>query len=263
VKRLILAEVSSQVVPRRGSFGTEFTEFGQAADQFIDLAQPVKRVASPGRRKVSMLCEASGSIAKGVARLLPPRSAPEDASYAIGRIGERVLEPAIECAVHEVARSVFRRNLKKWINPCLDRTLAQQIAAESVDRANARELKLRRSLRQPRGSLGGYVWCVAGPFYLCTQPQLHFTGGFFGERDRDDVLEGAYTLADECDYPAYQRGRLPSSGRCLDEQRRVEIIQNSTSCLRIGQVIPRDGHIMSRNLRRGSSWAFDLRRVRR
>ena len=67
------------------------------------------------------------------------------------------------------------------------------------------------------------IFGVTGAFYLCPQPQLHFTGGLFGERDRDDAVESAYALANQSDDPANQRRGFASSGCSFDEQCRAEI----------------------------------------
>ena len=64
-----------------------------------------------------MLREVCGGIAKRVTRFLKPRSAAKDTAYAVGRIGEVVLEPGIKGALHQVCRLVLGGDLEKWVNP--------------------------------------------------------------------------------------------------------------------------------------------------
>ena len=72
-----------------------------------------------------MLRETCSGVAQGIARFLRPRSPSQDASQAVGRIGEGILEPAVKGAIHDVSCLVFGGNLEQWVNPCLDRTLAE------------------------------------------------------------------------------------------------------------------------------------------
>jgi hypothetical protein len=89
--------------------------------------------------------------------------------------------------------------------------------------ADPGEFELRQSFRQAGRSLGINVRCVAGTFYFCSQPQLHFTGGLFGEGNCNDTVEGAYPLANQSNDPAHQRSGLARPGGRLDEQRGAEI----------------------------------------
>ena len=87
-----------------------------------------------------MLRETGSGIAQRITRFLKPRSPSKDASHAVGRIGEGMLEPVVKSAIHNVCCLVLRGNLEQWINLCLDRTLAEQVATERVDGANPGEL---------------------------------------------------------------------------------------------------------------------------
>ena len=70
------------------------------------------------------------------------RAATEDAADPFGRVGERLLEPAVEGAPEERAGDVLGRDLEERIDPRLDRPLAEEIAAEGVNRADPRLLEL-------------------------------------------------------------------------------------------------------------------------
>jgi hypothetical protein len=41
--------------------------------------------------------------------------------------------------------------------------------------------------------------CSTGAFYFGTQSQLHFSGRLLGERDGDDTIESAFSIANERD----------------------------------------------------------------
>src|SRR5262249_6351445 len=122
---LNLTKVFGQVIVWLRGLGPEFTKLGQASDQLIDLARPIKRITSPGRRKVPRLGESCGGVAKGIARFLRPPSPPKDASHAVGGTSEGALEPAVKGAVHEIARLIFGGYLEQRIDSCFDRTLAE------------------------------------------------------------------------------------------------------------------------------------------
>ena len=97
----------------------------------------------------------------------------------------------------------------------------KEIAAEGVDRADARELERLEGaiekcpLFRPRGR--------ADRFDLATQLELRFAGRFFGKGHRDDAVEGRNPGADETDDPPHESCRLARSGRRLDKEGRAEI----------------------------------------
>ena len=88
-----------------------------------------------------MLDKTAERAAQHLARLLAFRSPPEDAPHALRRVGERRLEPALEGPIGKTLSFVFRRDLEQRIDPRFHRPLAQKIAAESVNGADAGKLE--------------------------------------------------------------------------------------------------------------------------
>jgi hypothetical protein len=88
-----------------------------------------------------MLDKTAERAAQHLARLLAFRSPSEDAPHALGRIGERCLEPALEGPVGKALSVVFSRDLEQRIDPRFHRPLSQEIAAKSVNGADAGKLE--------------------------------------------------------------------------------------------------------------------------
>ena len=90
-------------------------------------------------------------------RSLAFRPASEDAAYSLWRVGERRLKPALKCPIGNVSSLVLRHNFKQRIHPCLDRPLAQQIAAEGMNGVDSGKLELLQRLFEARPLLGSAV----------------------------------------------------------------------------------------------------------
>ena len=164
------------------------------------------------------------------------------------------LEPALESLVGKSLGLVLGSNLEQRIDPGLDRPLAEKIAAEGVDRADARELEfLERASSRSRCSRRCFR---SGPLDLAAEAQLHLAGGLLGEGDRDDAVERADARADQRDDAADQRGGLAGSGRRLDEEARAELGQDPAARLGIGKI----GHGDARSVRSGSRRSLRLPR---
>ena len=151
----------------------------------------------------------------------------------------------------------FRSNLEERVDPCLDRPLMKKVAAEGVDRADARKLQFLERAVQP-------IAFLARRFRprlldLAAEAQLHLAGRLFGEGDRDDPVERAGASADQPDDPTDQRGCLAGSRRRLDEEARAELGQDPAACLSVGEI----GHGDARTARSGSRRSCGFRAARR
>ena len=213
------------------------------------------------RRQGSGKSRCSRRLLHGAAQLLarglPARSASENASNALRRIGENPLEPALEGFVGKRFGLLLGGNFEERVNPCLDRSLVQKVAAEGVNRADTSEFQLLERAVEPVALLG----CRPGSRLLDLAPQakLHLAGRLLGEGDRDDPVERAGAGADQPDDPADQSGGLAGPRRRLDEEARAELGQDPAACLGVGEI----GHGNARTARSGSRLPCGFRAVRR
>src|SRR5262249_62302010 len=86
----------------------------------------------------------SGAVLESPSAPLLAQPAPD----ALTRRCQLPLEPAIEDAREQAARHIVGGHLELRINPRLHRPLAQQLGAECVDGADARDLELRQGVPQ-------------------------------------------------------------------------------------------------------------------
>ena len=149
-----LGQIASKVVARPRARGGKRSELGQLVHQRVDRAVPVEGIAAPGLRKIAVLAKTVHRAAQLLARGLPARSASEDAAYALRRIGQNPLEPALESFVRKRLGLFLGSNFEERVDPCLDRPLMEKVAAEGVDRADARELQFLERAVQPIALLG-------------------------------------------------------------------------------------------------------------
>ena len=113
----------------------------------VDRAVPVKGIAAPGLWKIAMLAEALHGVAHLLPRELHAGSASENPANAFRRIGERALEPTLEGFVSKGFGCLLGGDFKQGVNPCLDRSFVQKVAAEGVYRADTSEFQvLERAL---------------------------------------------------------------------------------------------------------------------
>jgi hypothetical protein len=161
----------------------------------------------------------------GSAQLLawhdPLGPAPQDPANAFGRVGKNCLEPPIKGFIGKRLRFLVGSNLEQRIDGGLDGALVKKVAAEGVDRTDARKLEFLEGAIEPGALFRPGI--DAGRLDFSAEVELCFPGGFLREGDRNDALECANTSADESHDPPYEGGRLSSSGRCLDKKGRAEL----------------------------------------
>ena len=174
-----------------------------------------------------MFAQAVHGRAQLLTRHHPIGPAPQHAANAFGRIGEHPLEPAIKGFVRKGLRFLVGGNLEQRVDARLDRALVKKVGAEGVDRTDARQLQLLQRTIEPSAVFR--LGRAAHRLNCAAKVKLGFPGCFFGESDRDDAVERAKTGADEPDDPPYERGRLSSSGRCLDKKGRAEFRRDAAA----------------------------------
>ena len=108
-----------------------------------------------------MLDKGTKRIAQHLPRLPASRPASEDPRYSLWRIGERRLEPALECPIGNTGSLIFCSDLEQRVYSRFHRSLAQKIAAESD--SSIREF--RTLPRFPYGWGTGRAMIVGRPRY--------------------------------------------------------------------------------------------------
>src|SRR5260221_4855514 len=113
------------------------------------------------------------------------RATPENAAHPLRRVGEDLLEPAFEGLAVKPLLLVFRSDLELRIDAGLDCALAQEIRAETVNRADAGLFEFGKRRVEPRPF--DFIRSRLYPALLDfgTQPELHFTSRFLGEGHGD------------------------------------------------------------------------------
>jgi hypothetical protein len=100
---------------------------------------------APGLWKIAVPVEALHRSAQLLSRGLHARSASENPSNALRRIGESALEPALESFVGERFSFFLGGGFEERVNPRLDQPFVQKVAAEGVYCADTSEFKLLES----------------------------------------------------------------------------------------------------------------------
>ncbi len=258
-------EALAEPVVRFRSDG-EFSERFDLGDDRVDLTVARERRRLPRRIEIAPV----EKLQRRPARDRPwtaargQIAAPQQSAHPLARIFEHLFEPSIECGIEHLARNFFGRDFKPWIDLRLHRTLAQQVGAKRMDRADSRFFELPERLVQARAHLAGESGSVARPLDFSAQPELQLTRGFFRERHRDDPSELAAPRLDHRHDSIHQRRRLPGPGRRLDHQRGVEVVANSIANLLIGcDRRSHRGHGISRSFLSDASRAFGFMPARR
>ena len=229
-----------------------------------------ERPGAPRCREVAPLVELPGGAPERLARAVVARPAPEETPHALLRGAQALLEPSVERAAEEVARDVLGRHFEERIDAGLDRPLAQQIATERMDRADARLFQLlERDLEMARRGRPGRRGETRA-FELRAKTELQLARRELGERDRDDAGELRAAGDERRHHAADERGRLAGPRGRLDDERRVEVGRDAGALRLIGErgrrgVRGRRAHGIPRRrtsaCRLGRSFGFRLSRT--
>ncbi len=111
------------------------------------------------------------------------------------------------------------RDREERVDARLDRSLAEEVGAEGVDRPDARLLELaERIVERAGGSRAPRV------LDRLPEPELQLARGGVRERDGDHAIEPRPAGGEEGDHPLHELRRLPRPGGRLDDERRVEVV---------------------------------------
>ena len=169
-----------------------------------------------------------------------------------------MLDPALKSS-GEQARGLFLIDLgERRIDPCLDRSLAQDLGAQRVDGADNRFLEASDRAREvgaPIAILGHRARTVE----LLAQSQLELPGGLLGEGDRDHLVDPSAAGGKHLDQAFHQDRGLACAGGRLDQDASAQV---GADALTGGVIVCRIAHEIDRILVRGSSRTLFLRRNR-
>jgi hypothetical protein len=258
-----LRQVLRQPVVRRRRARREIGELAELLHDRVDGRLAGERQALPTRVEIGVIHQLRERALEIGARTLgaeAARSTAQDAAHALGRIGQRALEPALEGAREQAPLLVLVGHREERVDAGLDRPLVQQVGAEAMDRADARELELLERALEVRALRAAGSRLAEGPLDLRAQPQLHLAGGLLGEGHGDHALERAAPCAQGRDDARHERRGLAGAGGGLDEERRVEIFADPAA--RLGVRVDGRAHSSSRSASSGASGSRGLRRVR-
>src|SRR6266542_4236098 len=116
-----------------------------------NLADAIERTTGPGSRKVAPLGQLPRGAAEAIDGAILPRlggrerheiRSPERAPHAFGRIRELRLQPSPKRLVEETFLLCFGQHREQRIDAGFHGTLAQQLGAEAVNRADVRFFEL-------------------------------------------------------------------------------------------------------------------------
>src|SRR5262249_34941702 len=150
----------------------------------------IEGVAAPGRREVAPLHERPACAFEAFDRAMLGIEArtPERATNTLWWIFELTLQPVAEDFAVEPLGLPFRERRELRIEPRRDRSLAQEVRAEAVNRADVRLLEIReRCVEMAMHGVRGRARAL--DFETGAQTELQFAGRFLGERHGDDAID--------------------------------------------------------------------------
>ena len=216
-----------RIALRRGRVGDR-RQLVDARQRFGQRARAVEWIPPPRRVEIAPL----GQLAAGapqpldralgaVAAVARPDAPAERTADAFGWMFELFAEPAIERLLEQRVGLRLGQDHEERIDAGFDRTLAEQISAETVDRADVRFFEPLDRVGKIRPH--AFVFRPMAPLLqLLTQTQLQLARRLFGEGDGDDLIDPCAAAGEHLEHALDQLGRLPRSGRRFDDDRIVE-----------------------------------------
>src|SRR5262249_50953582 len=163
------------------------SDAGERVHERVDRGLSVERCAPPGRREVAPLRQLPRRAAQAATRAVVRRATvsrlAKRAAHTRPRVGELVLEPALEDAREVTARDVLGRHLESRIHPGLDGSLAQQLGTEGVNGPDARHLELGKRVLEPPAVLGRSGRVLSLALDRGAEAELQLTRRRVGEGD--------------------------------------------------------------------------------
>ena len=179
---------------RRGQRGQLADTCHRAAERLV----AIERVAPPRAAEVAPFGQLArgapqpidrGAVGRRVAAVRRPDAAPERTPHTLGRILEPLVQPAAERVGEQPLGARLGQHVEQRIHPRFHRTLAQEVGAEAVDRADVRFLEALDRIRQVRAWTCGIGCPLARRFQLLPDAQLQLAGRLLGEGHGDDLID--------------------------------------------------------------------------
>ncbi len=188
--------------------------------------------------------------------------------HSFGRIGELLLQPCAKRFLEEPLGLVLGENAEQRIDAGFHGTLAQELGAEAVNRADVRLLELSKGVVQPLSRFG-LLGRGALALERLAKAQLQLARGLFGERDRHDVLHLGASGGQNAQDPVDELGRLARTGCCFDDKRVVERGGDEIACFRVDEFhgtepaseVMTDARDLARRTQRTQRPAFNAERA--
>ncbi len=261
-KRDEIGEVHVEVVAGALGPGGLLRELHRALDEGIDGVLAIERTDLPGSGEVAELDKRpSGAIELVDRPFVVPCLPPDETPHSRRRIPEGLLEPTVEDSTVDTFGLILGRDLEQRVDACLERTLSEEVGAESMDGADVRLFELGEAALEPRRHLvvARGAARAADFLELSPEPELQLTCRFLGEGDGGETRELAPAAAHHFDDAAHERRRLSRSRRRLDDECRVELLADRPSGGLVGE---RVRHVRFRSQLSGDSrGSFSLRRA--
>ena len=206
----------------------------QFRDEAVDVTVAIERAPGPLRREVAPVRQRERRAAQAIDRTIRRRAragteesrrgggAAERAADAFGRIRELLLQPRAERLVEQPLGLRLGEHGEQRIDTRLDRTFAQQVGAEPVNRADVGLFEIRER-RIERFARDGVLRAPPLPLERFAQPQLQLARRFFRERDRHELSDARPSGRQDPQDAIDQLGRFAGARRGLDDERVVEV----------------------------------------
>jgi hypothetical protein len=227
-------------------------------DEPIDVPFAIEHAARPGGREIPPLREIPCGTPEPFDRAILPRTRgtaeghgvrpPKGAAEGLRRRGELLLQPSAKRLLEQTLRLRLRQHREQRIDTRFHRPFAEQLGAESVNRADVRLFQAcQRAIEQLPCVVVGRPATLALERF--PQAQLQLAGRLFSERHRDDLRDARPAGPEYPQDPLHQlRGLAGTRGR-LDDERIVERVGDGIARRLIGQ----GAHGISLSARRSPS----------
>ena len=238
-------------------------------DQPGDRRRPIERLARPGRLKIPPLGECVSSapqpldrpVLVDLARPRRPSAAAQRPPDTLGRVFEMALEPGVEGLAEQPLGLAFVEHPEQGIDACLHRSLAQQVGAKAVNRADVRFFEMLHGRLEPGGDRG--IRRLAPPLLEpVAQAQLELPGRLLREGHRRDLCHRRTAVLEDAQDAVHQLGGLARAGRGLDDERGINLLRDHPARLRIGAPNHRHGQLLSSSRSASVSCGFRCARRR-
>ena len=198
----------------------------------FDFAIAIERISRPRRAEVTPLRELPCRLAQAVdgtafAGRAAKRRPAQRAPHAFGRVRQHFLQPASEGFIEQPRRGRFGQNFEQRIDTRFDRTFAEQVGAERVNRADVRFFEPRQRAIESRACV--FVRSGRQPRAVesFSQAELELARRFLRKRDGDDPAYVRLPFGDYANDAPDERRGFARAGGSLDDESRVEVVRDA------------------------------------